>query len=276
MSSDHIDAGITSINERGIPIDFLCVPGKSDTTLVFLHGAITDKISLPYLNGLGVSKGVEANRIFISDPSLYLTDKLYLSWYLGNSKQNNQDNIKQVLQHIFRMVPTKRAIFFGGSGGGFASLYFASQFRDSVSIVYNPQTIIRNYISYSIHAFTEHCYGIDYREYDPLSKLPSDLVIDLTSLYTTPLKTTVCYLQNLNDPFHIERHLKPFADRINKNIDFYTLLESWQDGHTPPPKDKINAILKSVTSALNHGESLKPALLGQGFKEGYEPTSPAN
>lgn len=65
--------------------------------------------------------------IAIADPSLLLSDKLDLAWYAGNENLKNLPQmIASILDNITGKLDTK-LIFFGGLGGGFATLSIINQ-----------------------------------------------------------------------------------------------------------------------------------------------------
>src|SRR5690625_1142090 len=141
FENNTVRAGISTMYSGGIPIDVLVSPGTSETTIFFFHGAIERHFTLPVLSGLGISGGLDANRVFISDPSLTLDDELLLAWYAGNYRQPNlQKSFVRIFKKILTSLQSRRTVFFGGSGGGFASLYFAGHFQNSLALVFNPQT----------------------------------------------------------------------------------------------------------------------------------------
>lgn len=249
LAAESIPIGILSINEQGIPIDILNSDIGADTTIIFFHGAIEPKHTLPVLSGQGISGGLTANRIFISDPSLYLTDQLSLSWYAGNKKQPLQQLLNRILGRIIDEHGASKVIFFGGSGGGFASLYFSSLVPGSLAVAFNPQTNITRYLNRSVRAFAVHAYGIAEDEYDPISQIPNAPVLDLCAEYKQPVDNTVLYIQNANDVYHIERHMEPFLVSNHPSNRFHLLMDAWTPGHTPPPKFILATLLARMTSA---------------------------
>lgn len=250
IQSDHVPPGISTIYEGGLPIDILVSPATSPTTIVFFHGAIERHFTLPVLSGLGISGGLEANRVFISDPSLVLDETLLLAWYAGNAKQPHlQSTLTRILKKIVSGLGSERVVFFGGSGGGFASLFFASHFDNSLAVAFNPQTNIEKYMARAVGDFAEKAFRIPRNQARPLTSLPESVTYDLADLYTKPRPVEIAYLQNLNDTHHVESHLRPFSQRVHPDTKFSLLLEPWNEGHTPPPKDLLSNILNLSASA---------------------------
>jgi hypothetical protein len=268
LAQDSIPAGITTIWERGLPIDLLISPAASSTTLFFFHGAIEPHFTLPVLSGLGISGGLDANRVFVSDPSLILDKTLMLAWYAGN---HIQPDLQTLLTEIFRKVAnafnSNSVIFFGGSGGGFASLYFASQFENSLALVFNPQTNIARYSQRAVYDFVEKAFGMPPNADNPLPLLPVDVVTDICETYQVPRNTTVAYMQNRNDSNHVRSHLAPFAQAIHPDTKFLVLQEPWKDGHSPPPKPLLTRALDLAVTSRGWYQDFKDF----GFEEGSRP-----
>lgn len=244
LKARTVPPGISTIYSGGLPIDLLISPGSTDTTIFFFHGAIERHFTLPVLSGLGISGGLEANRVFISDPSLALDDQLLLSWYAGNQRQPDlQQILISVFEKIIVSLGSDRSVFFGGSGGGFASLFFASHFQDSLALVFNPQTNIAKYSERAVRDFATKAFHSDFPDNNVLSRLPSDVVVDLCELYRVPRDTKIAYLQNANDKDHLQSHLLPFTQAIHPDTEFLLLREPWDHGHSPPPKELLSQLL---------------------------------
>lgn len=257
LKSERILPGISTIYDGGVPIDLLVSPGASSTTICFFHGAIEDQFTLPVLSGLGISGGLEANRVFISDPSLVLDNNLMLSWYAGNIYQPDlQVKLTKILSKIFKALKTDKLVFFGGSGGGFAALFFAQMFSHSWAIVFNPQTNIRRYKPSAVRQYMEKAFCMD-TEADKVSgNLPSMVKTNLCDLYEGHSNTRIAYMQNCNDDFHIESHLLPFVSSINPETEIFILLQPWAEGHSPPPKSVLTRVLDVAASESSTSEGL--------------------
>lgn len=249
VDADKVPQGVISISESGLPIDLLNSDIGSDTTMVVFHGAVESSGQLPVLSGQGLSTGVGVNRIFISDPSLYISDRLQLGWFAGNKAQPGlQSNLEKIIRRIVGAHGSRRVMFVGGSGGGFASLYFASQFEDSTAVVFNPQTNIARYQQSSVLAYARFAYDSQEDLQESLSQLTSRPVTDLCERYSQPVGGSVVYLQNSNDTFHVENHMRPFLESLHPDNTVFLVEESWGLGHAPPPKALLSEVLAGVAA----------------------------
>lgn len=263
INTTAVRAGISTIYDGGLPIDLLIKPGNSDTTLFFFHGAIDRHFTLPVLSGLGISGGLEANRVFISDPSLALDKRLLLAWYAGNQQQPDlQQSLLAIFKKIISSLQSNRSVFFGGSGGGFASLFFASHFQNSLALVFNPQTNIAKYSKGAVQDYARKAFAVEAAAHDQvLSQLPSEIVWDLCEVYRSAKDTTIAYMQNLNDETHVQAHLLPFSQTIHADNHLLLLKEAWEDGHSPPPK---NLLTRTLNLAVSSDDWLRD-FTGMGF-----------
>ncbi|MFK0006868.1 hypothetical protein ACIQTZ_07435 [Paenarthrobacter sp. NPDC090520] len=244
--------GYHSIGYNGLPVDLRVQHRGFDTTIIFFHGAVSPKHSYPVMSGGGVSAAAKANRIFVSDPSLALSGSLNLGWFLGNQQQPElQSVIEESIRHITNAWGKQRLVFFGSSGGGYASLHFASRFPGSLALVANPQTVVANYHASAVERFVKVCFGSGQR----ISELPAHIVKDVTQTYGKPLATRVAYMQNVNDASHIARHMKPFLRALHPANSLALLPGDWGPGHTPPSKDVFAKAITAV-AALPWDEAL--------------------
>lgn len=267
LNRDTVPAGISTIYSGGIPIDILISPGSAKTTIFFFHGAIEPEFSLPVLSGLGISGGLTANRVFISDPSLVLDEKLMLAWYAGNVSQPDlQQNLTTIMKKIVISMGSERTIFFGGSGGGFAALYFASFFTGSLALVFNPQTDIAKYSEPAVRDYATKAFNIEQDAARPLEGLPAGVVTDLCAHYVKPRANYIAYMQNMADKVHVEKHLIPFWNAVEADAEIFLLADYWRDGHTPPPKELLAELLNLTVSATDW----KTSLVDFGFSTHWE------
>ena len=247
LGAREIKGGYHVIDHGGLPIDVLVQNRGHKTTAVFLHGAVRPEYRLPMIAGLGVSREVDVNRIFISDPSLIISPTMNLGWYAGNSKQRLQQILQDIIAKIVWSFGSEKLVFFGTSGGGFASLYYSSQFPGSLAIVANPQTDIAKYEPIPVANYAETCFEVSGS--DAMERLPHSVTTDLVKVYSKPVENTVAYMQNSTDKFHIERHRNPFVENLHySNAVFELMGDDWGDGHAAPPKTLITDVLNVAAS----------------------------
>lgn len=243
-----IPPGYNIVRDGGLPIDIQVNDRGHDVTIVSLHGAVTPDFKLPYMAGQGVTRELPANRVFISDPSLMLDAKLNLAWFAGSARQRVQPALTAILARIMADRPhVRRWIFFGSSGGGFASLFYASRFPGSIAVVSNPQTSIAKYSSEAVENYARIAFGIEGA--DPVARFPVDVVDDLVDVYSRPVDTTILYAQNVEDRFHITNHAAPFLEALHPdNCVWWLNGEGWGAGHAAPPKDAFVEMLRAAVA----------------------------
>lgn len=239
---------------RGIPIDVRHEPRGFDTTTVFFHPAVV-RAKFPVFIGGGVSEALPTNRIFISDPSLYLNDDLRLAWYAGSHRQ---DKLQWAIRGMLRsLIPAgQRVVMFGASGGGFAALYYAAHFPGATAVPINPQTNLANYTRGAVDLYGRLAWNLT--GINLVERIPA--VTDLVSLYRQPRDARVFYIQNKNDSTHMDGHFDPFMDSLPEGHSVHPVIIDGPEGHHPPGKDVTKAVL---SSAINGAEA-PPELLPPG------------
>ncbi|MBT3136475.1 hypothetical protein KL866_15475 [Alteromonas sp. ALT199] len=252
---------------KGQPQHYLDIEfiNRGTETLIFTFAGAYKrdvKKTLPFYLAKGFKNKVSSSIAYIADPSLYLDD-IRLGWYGGDMHNNLQQNLLTTLKTIQHICKAKRVIFFGGSGGGFASLFFSRYFNNCLSIVWNPQIFIEKYNisrfkiidTYSQIAF--NCQRSELGKY-----ICTDLANHIKS--KEPKNNLIFYLQNITDN-HVERDLKPlcaellygeafsklnFEEEATHKISEYFLLHlhNWSSGHRPPPRSVLLQLLVTLSS----------------------------
>ncbi len=254
-----------SINYHGGLLDLLIQEESgAETTIVVFHAAVPTTATLPVFAGIGVTRTLKANLVFVADPTLALNSQLTLGWFAGNRLQPLQKDLPLVLEHILDGLGSKHTIFHGPSGGGFAALYYSAQFPGSLAIPTNPQTIIENFSPYSVRAYVEAAFGAVDNLAGAIESLDRYVVHDLCELYGKGQSNAVAYLQNIPDSRHMERHLGPFYSACRPSPLTRYLLGDWGPGHHAPPKDLIRDVLTTATRAAGDWKGMLDAL---GFAE---------
>lgn len=244
-----VPAGVLSINYNGLPLDILHQPKGAKTTIVSFHTALSPNMkTTPVFSGGGVTADLNANLVFISDPTLELDEELKLAWFAGNRAQPLQRDLPAILAHIFDSQLAENIIFFGASGGGFAALYFSAFFPGSLAIPVNPQIIIKNFPEDSVLPYARTAFGA--KDMTAAKEALTDQVTgDLRHIYRGGLSNTVAYLQNAMDSHHLYRHLTHFLRDVPTSASLSLLMEDWGRGHVPPPKELLASVMREVTEA---------------------------
>lgn len=240
FQNKKIEDGVHSIQYGDGYLDILTEDRGAEATLIFFHGAVPwRKTTIPVFSGRSVTNGLDANMILVSDPSLERT--LNLAWFVGDRERRLQHDLPRVLKHIMRSFANHNyVITYGGSGGGFASLFYSTFLENAIAIAANPQTNIANYHQQTVDRFVGATWP---------GETINDVqaVTDVSPLYSKPLDNAVIYVQALGDD-HVELHMKPFLDSISP-ANRYGIRFLWNGkGHIPPSKDSISAMLKEVVA----------------------------
>jgi hypothetical protein len=206
----------------------------------------------PYFMARGIGESLEASIVYVSDPSFYLNDTLGLGWYAGSESFRAQSELLLVIKHIGKTLGVNRYLFFGGSGGGFASLYYSSFFENSMALVWNPQVDISCY-SAGRFSVVEHYAASAFSL--TRNMLRNKILVNLSDIYSSEnQKNYVVYLQNQTDR-HVTEHMKLLLDRYEFDLPvgcysgfiggkFYLHLTDWSLGHKPPPRPVLAYLLE--------------------------------
>lgn len=238
-------------------MDLLVEDRGADATVVLFHAAIDPtKTTLPVFVGRQVVEGIDANLIYVSDPSL--DHGASIGWFSGDESRPFQDDLTACLTHIFaNFHPTvataelgKKAIFFGASAGGFAALYYSHRFADSLAVVSNPQTHIGRYLEPQVKAYRKKCWSSR-----KLSE--TTMTFDLVTEYAKGFDNYVVYLQNKDDELHFTQHYTPWSRSAAKHSERWRLLlGDWGEGHAPAPHTLLMGILGFAASLDGEWEQL--------------------
>lgn len=246
-TASSIPAGVNSISSGGVPIDVMFQPKGERTTVVVFNGAPDGATRLPHLVGGGALKGVPANRILLSDPSLYLSPDLTLAWFAGSAAQPAlQSDLAKIIDTMLRSSGCQNVIFFGSSGAGFAALAYSKQFPGSACVAVNPQTRVDRYYAELRDRYVRLAWNAE-----NITLLPRQVRIDMVDEYARGFTNHVAYIQNTRDSFHVRNHQEPFIAGARGRGALYVGGAAWgassDDGHVPPPEEVLSRIFASLT-----------------------------
>lgn len=182
---------------------------------VFFNGAVDLKKVQPAFQRWSWAEHFDGHCIFIYDPTIYSIEEANLCWYSGREKYNMHNVIRKFVSQIQDVLgfTNEQTIFYGSSGGGFASIAIGSQFKGSTSVAINPQIYIRNYSQRLVENYISKAFpntSID----DFHSKFPDQSnAVHIVKKYNEQHK--IVYFQNTLDESHYNKHMKIFADAFD-------------------------------------------------------------
>ncbi len=232
---DSEKSKIYSANLGGLVLPFAVGKGPSDLLSVRFHGAINrTKTTLPFFQGLTSELMEGGNHAVFQDPSLDLNKNMTLSWYLGDGSINVHRFMAECIRKLQLETNATRILLSGSSGGGFTALQVAAYLPDSVALVFNPQTDVKEYFRTSADVALSTCLknDVDVEEARAF-RLSTSVVETYAILEHLP---RILYIQNTGDTHHVTKHRDPFRlmlDSKHSNykdrIDFVDV--EWGPGH---------------------------------------------
>lgn len=208
---DRTVTGVSTIAVGDGEIPVLTQLQDSSTVVFSFSGAVDRaKHTLPFFTSTSLHKHVPASVIGISDPSLARGDELKLAWYAGDDGFAVQPALTELIAQMVDALDVTRIVFLGGSGGGFAALYYAWQFPGSVALVSNPQTNLNHAIRLHRDRYRAACWPT----LPESVSLAQAIDVDLGALYASRCDTSVIYLQEASDFFHVKWHFGPFVTQL--------------------------------------------------------------
>jgi hypothetical protein len=263
LGASELPDGLHTIRGQIAPIDFYVRLKPGRPLIISFHGnqPRNADVKLPVFTGLNVTKELDASFVAVSDPSLHLHPDLKLAWFAGCEGLDLQKVLPPLLDKIIEASEANDVIFFGGSGGGFASLYYSAGIPDSIALVWNPQTDITRYNPPHVAEYAGAAFGLETYE-AAAAQLGSHIVADLATAYAGGRDNMILYLQNNSDG-HVVGHMRPFlaslgadAEQLQKGAkingvvadNVWLYLDDWGDGHVPPPAPRLSALLESIVT----------------------------
>lgn len=227
-------------------IDIMINPEPNASTIIFYFSpALTNsKATVPYFVGVDLLRGLNAHRVYLSDPALALHDDVTAGWFLGHHDLPNlQQQMHEIIKTIQTALGARHVVFVGGSSGGFAAMYFAANHEGSLAMVVNPQTNVLNYHQYHVARYARHAWGL--RSFEQVARdLPKRVCTNLCTPNFSPQPHHVLYLQNANDEHHVINHLAPFARHPVGTRNVRVILgQDWGMGHIAAPKETQQPLL---------------------------------
>lgn len=274
-----------SLSEGTVTTRFQRARSPAAPLLVWLHGAVDrQRRSLPVFSGPVKDFAHAAHQLAVCDPTLQRHETLRNGWYVGDERLNVQAELCDFFARAAHVLDAKRVVYLGGSGGGFASLYFSSKHANSCAVVVQPQTNLK-YFPYS-RRYLKLCWPGK-----ALSDLRGTVCTDLCRHYAKGFRNAVVYIQGIADDAHFRDHFGPFQYAIRECTDSAAIfhVDYWGEaGHAAVPQPVVHswiraAILASTLSMVDllethyrvrQGATTQRAQLRKGVGDDSGPAKP--
>lgn len=216
----------------------------------------------PFFSGENIASALGLPLIAFADPVVSSKD-LTLGWYIGAS--DNLDYSSKIVRFLRCLVErySCELIFFGGSGGGFASLNYASLLGlPAKCLAMNPQIKIENYNGAYVDRFLRIAFGCtnNFSTNEQKGSFLSSQSVnhDITQLDHS--KVQIIYLQNKGDKLHVEEHLSYFirgkklmqtdeSTFLNDNLALF--YGNWGQGHAGPERHIVQNVLAKLAKNVD-------------------------
>lgn len=235
---------------HGLPVHLHWEDNGADTTIVTFQGNVNDTFAhVPVYMASTTTEGLNANRLLLSDPSLKIGRDVTLAWYAGSDQQRG---LQMALTHIITsLAGSSRVVLFGAGGGGFAALEQSTRIPGSTVLAMNPHTDILGYRETVLRKYLSRCWGIRDEVPGPATAPMNHSVVDA---FARPVPTQVVYVQNRDDEFHVENHMKPFLGALHPDNRVLRVLTDLPGRHVIPGKASMRQIFEAAVGTADWSE----------------------
>lgn len=228
--------------------------------VVFLAGAVNRKtMPLPVFSRWNWGPLFPCNTVSIADPTLALSEKLTLAWYIGTRKQDYTLLLARLVKQLAQKldVATSNIIFYASSGGGFAALMCARHIPGAKCVIVNPQIDIANYYKAHRQILAEiFAPDITFRR---MRRRFGERLSVFEAFPRTEDLPLIFYAQNRADTFHFREHFTPFCETygarieggFSENCRIFTKVFDAASNHGPEPREMIRPLIEESLAVLD-------------------------
>lgn len=260
-----IGDGVHTIEMGERKLDLLLRFRGSKTTLVVFHGALSPRQrTIPYLQGETVAATAGCNLISCSDPSLEL-GAIACAWFLGDSEIGVlKPLLGDLIREILSRWESENTILFGGSGGGYAAVNFATEFPGSVALAMNPRLNLDGKPESTLPDYLKVCHGVDTKT--PMRRVKSEfLTANLATVLNAEQNFDLLLLQNKNDQRFLNHQLVPFLQGIRDDRRTYVKLFEGNEGHSPMSREDLGVELGKLRDLIESSQTFASLGYRQGM-----------
>jgi len=190
--------------------------------------------------------------IAYADPMLFYEDKLKIAWFIGTKKHWHLQDLSEIIKELCKNQEIKHnnILFYGTSGGGFASVALATLIKNSQVLINNSQFFIMNYWEDVLNSLFDVLYdafeGMDKDEIIEKIKHRLDVIELFKKENHAPFIT---YYVNSESEWDIKFQVIPFLKKIYKlkqfnglNVVYYREIKKVP--HDPMDTNKTIKLIK--------------------------------
>ena len=240
----------------GLPLSgMLKLEENSNQLVVFFNGAVNrEKYTFEAYQRWSWMVKLPYNILILADGTLS-EGEFSLGWGVGRPDSWFIENAGSFLQNFMkkRGFDELQTILYGSSAGGFQAFHCAMQMKGCTVIMENPQTNVFRYYDHHVSPLLESIhFGTNEEQIMAKYGIRFDLIEGVRHSGFVP---RTVYVQNVNDSFHYEKHLKPFRQGIDEmklglaRIE-YELYEG-EKTHSPQGFSFLDSLLKRTYSFIS-------------------------
>lgn len=253
---DKYKAFLFNFSESGHRYDFILSKKPEKKLFVIFSGSANAKklkLNPPVFQRWKWADQFPGSTLYISDPSLYMNEKLSLAWYIGTSCHDHHDTLSRVIMDVASHlgIENNNIVGYGSSGGGFASLRMSAFISGMTSVAINPQVIIKNYHEKAVNRFLKICFKSSYSSFDFDENAKR---FDIREAGIDQNANRLILVQNIQDDLHYKKHFTPLCeyygyrpDEVAHTNHFKSIKFSHPGGHT---KAETQSVFKEIMRSL--------------------------
>lgn len=243
-----LNSGLNTISLNGRLLDFVIRDRGAKLLLVTFHGALSPRQkTIPYIQGEGITEASGVNLLAFSDPSLEL-GAITCAWFLGDRELGKlSKRFRPIIQHVVEETGAEKVLFFGGSGGGYAAVNFASSYEGSAAIAMNPRLNLDAGPPSKLRPYLEVCHNA--HTVTPIRRVKSEFFQpNLAENFKQEAGPDLLILQNRNDSRYLNRQTNPFIKELSSYPHGYIRLFDGASGHSPASKEFLTPLIRRLAT----------------------------
>ncbi|SDE60316.1 hypothetical protein [Ruegeria marina] len=220
----------------------------------FVHRAQTP---LPAFQRWSWHNNFPGHTLYISDPLLKKTEDLGLGWYIGTRARDINHDIANIVRRVAQNLETsvEDIVFYGSSGGGFATLRALVEIPEAQAVTINPQILLTSFEGNALKRYLDVFFdGMTKKEF-AVKHSYRNSVIARSNIMS---ESRIVYVQNTCDPHHMDEHFSKIFEKKNGKWESPYLKNStlifFEDdrGHAVgEPPELVPEILEKLTLLKN-------------------------